>query len=1006
MGSENGEVRFWDLAARTLVRVIEADDAYLAGHEIGGWNASGDKLVLRNVNGTRSAGLDGRFTTSESPLAFPPGLTFHHLRELVTTASGGAGAIIERKLGERELVVWARGQLGRPPRTVKTNGVPLSITGSARRVLVPVVVHPSGDHNDDKGITNLHLVDPDTADLGPAVASTPGELHIVATNPEASLVALGMQGGRLVLRDTRALRDRATFLAPYRSAGSPASPGFGIGAFTPDGKELAVVVAGALALYDVAAQRLVATFGHDVRIPDHVAFTSDSGLVIASEDDRWLSRGTSLSFWSLATGRMSRVASLPKRSALAPAPGGNIVAMRYGVDRRCKRGQLAIDIDELAAAAPAMNVKEPTEFVCIEADAASMVDPIKRRVVVNPYGVAPESSVYDIASKTKTLLAQSAGHNVLWASSDGRWLASPKAVWDAKTGAVLLTDLVDRFEKGAELRSIAFSHDGNRLAIAAAKIHLIELPTLREVWSADIPNVGYLEIPSDDAVVASQPGGAIAVVRGGKVVATSQSGSSLLSMDLDPTRTMVATIHRDGGARVWDARDGSLRATLYDFRDGEHMTFTSDGAYTGTAEVADRLAWVFDEPREAFRFEQYARIYDRPSRVREALSGAQVAKLPSVPRAPRIALSEAPRVAKGVASVRVNVMSSSRVDVVRAYVEGRLVAQRAVCAATADVFLELPLLAGKNRVTLVAFDDQGFSSGHAVFDAEGPEPSGGGTRPKLWVLAIGVSTYPRLSPAEQLDAADDDARAIAKALGGAVGPGADKPFREIDSKVLVDGEVTTETVQRALDAMAGMSADDVAFVFFAGHGVQIPGSQETVLLTSASAPTVLSMKTTALGWPMLSARLAKLKGRVALLLDACHSGHVSTAIIAPNEELAASLARESRAGVMIFAAAKGAQYSYEGNTARGLVLEATQAAAIAVAAEAKGTPHGFFTAALLSSLASAGTDHDGDGWIEWSELVDEVKGRVTVASSGRQTPWESRREVMGDFRLARASRSR
>ena len=992
MGAENGEVRFWDLDARALVRVVEADAAYLAGHETGGWDAAGDKLVLRTLGGTRSAGLDGRFTQTREPMVLPAGVNVHHLRELVTTTSGGAGAVIERQLGERELVVWARGQLQQPPRTVKMHGFPSSIVGAARHIVVPVqrVVGEDAAGN-DKVITELHLVDTDTGDAGAALATMAERFEITATTPDASLVALSAEG-RLVFRDTRLKRDRWTTLAPYREGAS--SSWFSSGAFTSDAKQLAVIVDGAIALYDLDARRLVATFGHQVRVLRDIAFTSDNALVVGSANDRWMSGSSFLSFWSLSQGRMTRVATLPERRAFTgTTTGGALALMGRHYDRRCSRGQTAIDLTKMAAVAPPMNASEPTQTTCLDGEFAVAVDPRHERAVIRQRAPA-DSVLYDVATKTGTPLARSSGHGAFFFSRDGRWLASERGtIWNAKTGAALTTDLLERVDKGAELRAIEFSHDGRRVALATSRIHLVDLPSLRVLWSADAPRAGFIAVTPDDSVVASQADGTVAVLRDGRIVASTRVGTNVTGLDLDATGRAVATIHFDGGARLWDARDARLRATLYDFPDGEHMILTPGGAYSGTAEVADRLGWVFDEPREVFRFEQYARVYDRPSVVRDALTGGSVAALPAITRAPRIELFGPPRIAGGIASVKLGVTSPSRVDVVRAYVEGRLVMQRAVCAARGDVSLDLPLLPGKNRVTLVAFDDQGFSSAHTAFNADGPPA--GDRRPALWILAMGVSQYPALTREQQLDAADDDARAIAATLGGQAG--AEKPFREVHATVLIDDAVTADTASKALDAMAAMSPDDVGVVFFAGHGVKVPGSEETMLMTSASAATAESLRATALAWPMLSSRLGKMRGRIALLLDACHAGHVSTAIVAPNEALAAALAHDDRAGVAIFAAAKGAQYSYEGNTARGLHLEPGRAAAV----QASG-PHGFFTAAILRALESSSTDHDGDGAIQWSELVDEVKGRVTAATGGKQTPWEARREVMGDFQIARS----
>jgi hypothetical protein len=101
----------------------------------------------------------------------------------------------------------------------------------------------------------------------------------------------------------------------------------------------------------------------------------------------------------------------------------------------------------------------------------------------------------------------------------------------------------------------------------------------------------------------------------------------------------------------------------------------------------------------------------------------------------------------------------------------------------------------------------------------------------------------------------------------------------------------------------------------------------------------------------------------------------------------------------VFAASKGRQVSFEPSSARALRLDEAKWKPLA---EPAAEPHGFFTGALLSSLDDPASDHDGDGAIELSEIVDEVERRVGEATDGQQTPWVARRELFGDFALAPA----
>jgi hypothetical protein len=120
----------------------------------------------------------------------------------------------------------------------------------------------------------------------------------------------------------------------------------------------------------------------------------------------------------------------------------------------------------------------------------------------------------------------------------------------------------------------------------------------------------------------------------------------------------------------------------------------------------------------------------------------------------------------------------------------------------------------------------------------------------------------------------------------------------------------------------------------------------------------------------------------------------------PNDDLAGSLARDDRAGALVFAASKGRQVSFEPAVARGLVLDARDQRRVGQDANA----HGFFTGALLGAVADPETDRNADGVLQASELIDEMTARVSEVSRDAQTPWVAHREMFGDFVVAPAAR--
>jgi hypothetical protein len=366
-------------------------------------------------------------------------------------------------------------------------------------------------------------------------------------------------------------------------------------------------------------------------------------------------------------------------------------------------------------------------------------------------------------------------------------------------------------------------------------------------------------------------------------------------------------------------------------------------------------------------------------------------------RPPSVSIIEAPSgpVASSRARIRARAASKATVSTVRAYAEGRPVFERAACAAEATIDIDVPLFPGTNRVAIEASDTEGLVSNAALVDIV--STAAAARRPELWVVAIGVSRYPNLAAEYQLELADDDARGVAEAFSRLAG--SSEQYSRAHVTTLVDHEVTVAAVERAVSSLSAMGPDDVAVVFFAGHGVKPTPSDDMVLLTSAAAATRESLVANGVGWTKLGALLAAARGRVVMLLDACHSGHVTQELVVPNEALAGALAREGRAGVVVFAASKGRQVSYEPGGSRGLVLDASMRAQVA---PSSGASHGFFTGALLSTLADPRMGRSTDGSILLSSLVDEVTRRVSLATQGKQSPWVARREMFGDFALARA----
>jgi WD40 repeat protein/uncharacterized caspase-like protein len=453
----------------------------------------------------------------------------------------------------------------------------------------------------------------------------------------------------------------------------------------------------------------------------------------------------------------------------------------------------------------------------------------------------------------------------------------------------------------------------------------------------------------------------------------------------------------DGGATAMVSGRGDVQGLLVATPGGDYVATTPDGAYRASLDGARRLSWSFEDPMEAFAFEQFAARNERADLVAARLALKPGERLAPVSRPPRVEIEGGRGARKSATTstpLRLRASSSRRVDSVRVFVNGRLVRDEALCKPEGRLELDVPLQPGSNRVAVVAYDADGFASNPETLDVVS---AARGERPDLWAVALGVSRYPKLAARHQLAFADDDARAIAKALAGLAGP--DAPFAKAHVTTLTDAQVSVASTRKALADLSRMRPGDLAVVFLAGHGLRFADGQMRFLTHQASLKRA-EAKAHGVGWKQLEKALAQAPGRVLVLLDACHSGHVTTEPVAPNEALAKALAARNRAGLLVFAASRGSQFSYEvggeGSGSRGLEL--------AWPGKPRGGEelqrgHGLFTAALLEALGGQVPDRDRSGAVELSELIDDVRERVRAASNGKQTPWVARRELFGDLTL-------
>jgi hypothetical protein len=237
---------------------------------------------------------------------------------------------------------------------------------------------------------------------------------------------------------------------------------------------------------------------------------------------------------------------------------------------------------------------------------------------------------------------------------------------------------------------------------------------------------------------------------------------------------------------------------------------------------------------------------------------------------------------------------------------------------------------------------------------------------KLHLLAIGISAYNE-DCAEHLRLKYDHRDAYDLASG--IANTQYSLYAAVSPQVLMDKEAKKAGILRSLATMrAGMergTGGDLAVVHFSGHGALVEGKLY-LLPYEVDARDPIGIKTNGLSADEFRSELLELakRGRVLVLLDACHSSATTMD--------GASLAMDSTALRIGVAAAN--------------VTVLTSSSGSEVSREDPAWGHGAFTKVLLDALTDSAADTDHNGLINTTELSDYVFTRVSSLTRGAQTP--------------------
>ena len=248
---------------------------------------------------------------------------------------------------------------------------------------------------------------------------------------------------------------------------------------------------------------------------------------------------------------------------------------------------------------------------------------------------------------------------------------------------------------------------------------------------------------------------------------------------------------------------------------------------------------------------------------------------------------------------------------------------------------------------------------------------------RKFAVIVGVSDYKfQDAGLNNLSYADDDAQSIAAFLQT---PGGGS-FSKSDIKLLLNQEATLLAVRSALlDTFKKAKADDLIFVFIAGHGAPDPLASQNLyfLLTDTK---VVDMARTAFPMGELKEMLdTQVKAqRVVVMIDTCHSAGVNqkTKSIVTGRQL---IREGDENNISNFFLTK--QLFKESGRA---ILTSSDVNEVSQESEKWGN-HGVFTWAILEGLKGK-ADLNNDKLITAGELFQFTRANVQKATNFQQNP--------------------
>ncbi|MGA2641802.1 MAG: caspase family protein, partial [Spirochaetia bacterium] len=492
--------------------------------------------------------------------------------------------------------------------------------------------------------------------------------------------------------------------------------------------------------------------------------------------------------------------------------------------------------------------------------------------------------------------------------------------------------------------------------------------------------------------------------KNGKQLWKKPTAGAAWSINISDDGRMAIAAFGDGTLRWYRLTDGQALLTLFPHPDGKRwVLWTPSGYYDASPGGEDLIGWQVNNGMDAaadfFPASRFRSTYYRPDVVNLVLStldekqaiasansetGRRQDSGSILDKRPPIVTITSPDqgsvFSTGTLTLHYSVRAPDDAPVisVRALVDGRPIegarGLNVVAAPNADQ-IELNLPARDCTVSLIAENKNGSSEAASVrllWKGAAATEDDSIFKPKLYVLAVGVSAYK--NPDYQLKYAAKDARDLAALLNRG-----SPLYKSVETKVLTDADADKVDILDGLDWIQKQTTSrDIAVILFSGHGINDSNGNYYYLPVEAN---IDRLKATGVPFSDIKTTVSSIAGKVLFFIDTCHSGNLMAGRRAAgaDRDIAGVINELASAenGAVVFASSTGSQYSYEDPT----------------------WGNGAFTKAILEGLGGAAIYGSRDS-VTVKELDLYLSERVKELTGGKQTPTTTIPPNVPDFPIA------